>query len=90
MGTHSIPYVERLTLNRRSPERIELEDLNPGGRKPKMTPAKLRLAMSAMGKRGTVVADLCRELGVTSQTLYRHVAPDGTLRSDGKRALALR
>jgi hypothetical protein len=59
-----------------------------GGRKPKMTPAKLRLAMSAMGKRGTVVADLCKELGVASQTLYRHVAPDGTLRDDGKQVLA--
>jgi DNA invertase Pin-like site-specific DNA recombinase len=47
-----------------------------GGRKPKMTPAKLRLAAAAMGKRGTVVADLCKELGVTSQTLYRHVSPD--------------
>ena len=59
-----------------------------GGRKPKMTPAKLRLAMSAMGKRGTVVADLCKELGVASQTLYRHVAPDGTLRQHGKAVLA--
>ena len=29
-----------------------------GGRKPKMTPAKLRLAQAAVGKRGTVVADL--------------------------------
>src|ERR1700682_4336754 len=45
-----------------------------GGRKPKMTPAKLRLAMSAMGKRGTVFGSLCKELGITSQTLYRHVA----------------
>jgi DNA invertase Pin-like site-specific DNA recombinase len=51
-----------------------------GGRKSKMTPAKLRLAMSAMGKRGTVVADLCKELGISSQTLYRHVAPGGELR----------
>jgi hypothetical protein len=43
-----------------------------------------------MGQRGTVVADLCKELGITSQTLYRHVAPDESLRADGKRALALR
>jgi lambda repressor-like predicted transcriptional regulator len=40
-----------------------------GGRKPKMTPAKLRLAQAAVGKRGTVVADLCEELGISSQTL---------------------
>jgi lambda repressor-like predicted transcriptional regulator len=39
-----------------------------------MTPAKLRLAQAAMGKRGTIVADLCKELGVSSQTLYRHVS----------------
>jgi DNA invertase Pin-like site-specific DNA recombinase len=55
------------------------------GRKPKMTPAKLRLAQAAMGKRGTVVADLCKELGVSSQTLYRHVSPAGQLRRDGKK-----
>jgi len=60
-----------------------------GGRKPKMTPAKLRLAMASMGKRETNVGALCEELGVTRQTLYRHVAPDGTLRADGKKALDL-
>ena len=35
-----------------------------GGRRPKMTPAKLRLAMAAMGKPETNVGDLCRELGL--------------------------
>src|SRR5580700_2303755 len=55
-----------------------------GGRKPKMTPAKLRLAMASMGKRDTSVGTLCEELGITRQTLYRHVAPDGALRTDGK------
>ena len=29
---------------------------------------------------GTKVTDLCSELAITRQTLYRHVAPDGTLR----------
>ena len=29
------------------------------------------------------MADLCSELNITRQTLYRHVAPDGTLRKDG-------
>ena len=48
-----------------------------GGRRPKMTPAKLRLAMAAMGKRETNVGDLCRELGITRSTLYRHVSPTG-------------
>jgi DNA invertase Pin-like site-specific DNA recombinase len=54
-----------------------------GGGQYKMTPAKLRLAMAAMGRPETVVSDLCKELGVSRQTLYRHVGPDGSLRSDG-------
>lgn len=58
-----------------------------GGAPFKMTAAKLRLAMAAMGKPETKVADLCKELGVTRQTLYRHVAPDGTPRSDGLKLL---
>ncbi|MCB8835570.1 recombinase family protein, partial [Escherichia coli] len=48
-----------------------------GGRPFKMTPAKLRLAQAAMGKPETKVAELCAELGVTRQTLYRHVTPKG-------------
>jgi transposase-like protein len=52
-----------------------------------MTAAKLRLAMASMGKRETNIAALCEELGITRQTLYRHVAPDGTLRADRKKAL---
>ena len=39
-----------------------------------MTAAKLRLAMAAMGQPETIVDDLCAELGVTRQTLYRHVS----------------
>jgi DNA invertase Pin-like site-specific DNA recombinase len=58
-----------------------------GGAPHKMTVAKLRLAMAAMGQRETVVGDLCRELGVTRQTLYRYVAPDGSLRQEGKKLL---
>ena len=47
-----------------------------------MTPAKLRLAQAAMAKRDTNVGDLCKELGVTRQTLYRFVGPKGELRAD--------
>ncbi|MDQ6616821.1 MAG: recombinase family protein [Actinomycetota bacterium] len=54
-----------------------------GGRPYKMTPAKLRLAAASMGKPDTKVGDLCEELGVTRQTLYRHVSPTGELRPDG-------
>jgi DNA invertase Pin-like site-specific DNA recombinase len=58
-----------------------------GGRPYKMTPAKLRLARAAMAARETNVGDLCRELGVTRQTLYRHVGPVGELREDGRKLL---
>lgn len=58
-----------------------------GGRPFKMTPAKLRLAQAAMGKAGTRVGDLCAELGITRQTLYRHVDPIGALRPDGEKLL---
>lgn len=51
-----------------------------GGRKPTMTPAKIRLAEAAMGKPETIVSELCKDLGVSRQTLYRHVAPDGKRR----------
>ena len=52
-----------------------------------MTVAKVRLAMAAMGKPKTKVADLCRELGLTRQTLYRHVSPAGNLREDERKLL---
>jgi len=58
-----------------------------GGRPFKMTAAKLRLAMAAMGQSGTKVADLCTELAITRQTLYRHVSPKGELRPDGMKLL---
>lgn len=58
-----------------------------GGRPFKMTTAKLRLAMAAMGKPETRVGDLCKELGITRQTLYRHISPTGELRPDGKKLL---
>src|SRR4051794_34714078 len=58
-----------------------------GGRPYKMTVAKLRLIQAAMTKPETRVGELCRELGVTRQTLYRHVGPDGALRNDGRKLL---
>src|ERR1017187_1546184 len=58
-----------------------------GGRKPKVTPAKVRLAAAAMGKKGTVVGDLCEELGITRATIYRYVSPTGELRRDGKKVV---
>lgn len=59
-----------------------------GGHSYKMTPAKLRLASASMGKSETKINALCQELGITRQTLYRHVSPNGELRPDGKNCLA--
>jgi DNA invertase Pin-like site-specific DNA recombinase len=59
-----------------------------GGRPFKMTAAKLRLAMAAMGQPETVVSNLCEELGITRQTLYRHVSPKGEMRPDGVKLLS--
>jgi hypothetical protein len=58
-----------------------------GGRPYTMTPAKLRLAQAAMAKRDTKVSDLCTELGVTRQTIYRFVGPNGELRADATKLL---
>jgi DNA invertase Pin-like site-specific DNA recombinase len=60
-----------------------------GGAPFKMTPAKLRWAMAAMGKPETKIGALCAELGITRQTLYRHVDPQGNLRADGEKLLQL-
>ena len=36
----------------------------------------MRLAMAAMGQKETKVTDLCSELAITRQTLYRHDRPN--------------
>lgn len=59
-----------------------------GGRPRKMTPAKVRLAAASMGQPETDIGELCKELGITRQTLYRHVSPTGELRPDGTEIIA--
>ena len=56
----------------------------------KTTPAKLRLAQAAMGQRETRVSELRAELGITRQTLYRHMDPQGRIRPDGGKLLRRR
>jgi DNA invertase Pin-like site-specific DNA recombinase len=58
-----------------------------GGRPYKMTTAKLRLAQAAMAQRGTKPGALCAELGISRQTLYRHMDARGRLRPDGEKLL---
>lgn len=59
-----------------------------GGQPYKMTLGKLRLAAASMGRPETKISELCTELGVTRQTLYRHVSPTGELRPNGRELLA--
>ena len=58
-----------------------------GGRKFTMTAAKIRLAQAGLANRDTEVRTLCKELGITRQTLYRFVSPKGELRDDALRLL---
>ena len=58
-----------------------------GGRQFKMTPSKIALAQGAMEKSETKIVPLCKELGVSRQTLYRHISPTGQLRPDAQKVL---
>lgn len=60
-----------------------------GGRKFLLTKSQVRLAQASMKNRDTTVSELCRELGVSRQTLYRYVSPDGELRESGKQVLKI-
>ena len=52
-----------------------------------MTTSMLRRAQAAMKCRDTSVEDLCRELGISSPTLYRYVDAKGILRPAGEKLL---
>lgn len=58
-----------------------------GGRSFQLTKNQVRYAQSAMKNSDTVVSTLCKELGVSRQTLYRYVGPNGELRSYGEQVL---
>ena len=49
-----------------------------------------REAVVDLGAITANVAALCEELGITRQTLYRHVDPNGGLRADGLKLLGRR
>lgn len=46
-----------------------------GGRKPKMDERKIALARKLMADPDYSVAEICRTIGVSSSTLYRHASP---------------
>jgi len=51
-----------------------------GGRPRSMGKGKIRLASRLMKDPELSVAEICEAVGVSSATLYRYVAPDGTVR----------
>ncbi len=60
-----------------------------GGRKFQLTIGQVRLAQASMKSRDTSVSELCKEFGVSRQTLYRYVGPKGELRDYGKLVLGI-
>jgi len=44
--------------------------------------------MASMGKPEMKVSELCKELGISRQTLYRHVSANGEACPDGVRVLS--
>lgn len=60
-----------------------------GGRKFHLTKGQVHLAQASMKNKDTNVSELCRELGVSRQTLYRYIGPDGELRDYGKQVLGV-
>lgn len=60
------------------------------GRPSEMTPEKIRFLQEAMGKREKFVLDFVAEIGISKATAYRYVGPDGELRADAKRLLAMK
>ncbi|KAA3650011.1 MAG: recombinase family protein [Proteobacteria bacterium] len=54
-----------------------------GGRKFQLTKNQVKFAQVTMQNKNTNVSELCRELGVSRQTLYRYISPDGELREYG-------
>lgn len=59
-----------------------------GGRKLQLTKNQIRMAQVSMKSNDTSVAELCKELGISRQTLYRYVGPKGELRNYGIKVLA--
>jgi DNA invertase Pin-like site-specific DNA recombinase len=60
-----------------------------GGRKFQLTKGQVRLAQVSMKNRDTHISELCKELKVSRQTLYRYVGPEGELREYGIQVLKI-
>ena len=58
-----------------------------GGRPRKMTKTALQMATAAMTDRNSVAADVAKQLGITTTTLYAYVNGDGSLKEPGQALL---
>jgi DNA invertase Pin-like site-specific DNA recombinase len=58
-----------------------------GGRKHQLTNHQIKLAQASMTDKKTNVSDLCKELDISRQTLYRYISPEGGLRQYAKHVL---
>ncbi|MEQ8349445.1 MAG: recombinase family protein [Sneathiellaceae bacterium] len=63
------------------------ESFRSKGRKPVLTKGHLIIAQAVMRDRDANIAEFCRQLGISTVTLYRYIAPDGTLREKGVKLL---
>ena len=52
-----------------------------------MTTVRLRLSQAAMSQPAAKVGELCAELGITRQTLCRHVDSNSAPRPDGRKLI---
>ncbi len=52
-----------------------------GGRPRVMTPDKMKTAQALLRDRTISIAQICRTVGVSRNTLYRYLYPDGTPRT---------
>lgn len=60
-----------------------------GGRPPKMTPAKVRMAMTLMADQHNAAVDVAEQLGISTATLYRYVDGKGLPTERAKKLLRI-
>jgi DNA invertase Pin-like site-specific DNA recombinase len=58
-----------------------------GGRRFQLTKSQIRFISTTMKDQDTKVSELCKEIGISSSTLYRYVSPNGDLRDYAKKVL---
>ena len=60
-----------------------------GGRRFQLTKPQVRLAEASMKNKDSSVSELCKELNISRQTLYRYISPNGELREFARQVLQL-